>query len=787
MRQSRRTAQFCGFHLIGFILGLFSESVPFTAQAQLASLEGTIVVRTVNGIAVPFQNGMPYPSLEKQQRAAFSLNGLWRKQRFAADHNVSLLRRDSTGYARLLAEANNRHRVDYDDGGWAGKVIPAVENTMGASEKTPEYYEDGVWYRRSFVLPDSLNNRFCKMVFTAVNYVADVWLNGHYLGWHEGGYTPFVFDATPYLRFDSSNVVAVRVDNIPWGTRKDIVPYYTCDWFNYAGIIHEVYLEFSDRVSVARADIVPLDVTGAAEVTVTMLNRSSVAQNVEVELEVFTAAIDSSNVQTEKPFELIGAPVIVTGATRHSAVLGSDSTSAWKTAIGIQNPRLWSPKQPNLYILRARLLKGSQVLDEFCTQFGLRTVRTAGDKFLLNDKPAFLPGLARHEDHPSYGRSIPPSVTFSDLKAIKGLNANFLRTAHYPNHPYTYLITDRLGIAALEEIPVWWFDESIAWTIQNDVRHIHEQMWKEMIFRDYNRPSIILWSTSNECKDVTGRKQFIQRVRQELSTSYPDGRLVTQSAAADRPGPWDASQAACDIAGWTMYFGIFHGGAYYEGTRDFLAAAHVQYPAKPVLDTEYGFWSSEDGVNEGRQVKVLDSTFAAFSAAAVVDSSGRYNPAGYLMGATWWCAFDWYTHQNNGGFQSMGVYRMDRTTGKPVASRLRQIYRPYYQNSEIATAVEEKVALAIPHAVSLEQNYPNPFNPSTRIRYSVAETGKVKVVVHNILGQEVRVLEDAVRGPGMYEIEFSAAAPSVALASGIYFCTLTVNGSSVVRKMVLAR
>jgi beta-galactosidase len=197
---------------------------------------------------------------------------------------------------------------------------------------------------------------------------------------------------------------------------------------------------------------------------------------------------------------------------------------------------------------------------------------------------------------------------------VKEVNANMLRTAHYPNHLYTYLIADRLGIAVVEEIPVWWFDESLSWVIQNSLRHIHEQMFREMLFKDYNRPSILLWSTCNECYDVTNRKTFIHRVWQDLNFKFPDGRLITQSAAADRPGPEDPSQAVCDVAGWTMYFGIFHGSTFYEGTRRFLGYANIEYPLKPILDTEFGYWSGEQiSINgQNAQVTVFDSTFQSF-------------------------------------------------------------------------------------------------------------------------------------------------------------------------------
>ncbi|AJS60009.1 hypothetical protein UB51_17755 [Paenibacillus sp. IHBB 10380] len=116
---------------------------------------------------------------------------------------------------------------------------------------------------------------------------------------------------------------------------------------------------------------------------------------------------------------------------------------------------------------------------------------------------------------------------------------------------YTYLLTDRLGIATMSEVPIWQFDTK-HFEIQAE-KHLSDQMWREMIFSQYNRPSVLMWSTQNESKDVELRKEYNARVAQDLHDHYDDGRLTTQSAAADQPGANDASMEPLDVAGWTMY------------------------------------------------------------------------------------------------------------------------------------------------------------------------------------------------------------------------------------------
>jgi beta-glucuronidase len=726
---------------------------------------------------------MPVPLFEKQRRPIVDLGGIWRKQRFAANHSVTLGLRDSAGYAALGAEAAERFTPGYDDGSWPAKILPSVENSLNGFNIRPEDYEDGVWYRKAFVLSDTLNGCFARLNFYAVNYVADVWLNGRYLGYHEGGYTPFSFDATSALRFDTTNVLVVRVDNPPWGSRDDIVPYGTIghkpDWFNYTGIIHDVYLEFSNALSIARAEVIPLSISGVVQATVTLWNKSGSGKNGELILEVFEAIVDSSTAQTEFSSDLIGTPA----ADQHitNVTIPADSAVALRLDMNIPAPKLWSPRHPDLYVMRVTLVTGPETVDVVCTQFGIRAVSTTGNTVLLNGKPMFFPGVARHEDHYLYGRSVPESVVYSDLQKVVGVNATLLRSAHYPNHPYTYLISDRLGIGIIEEIPIWWFDEYDAWLKQDALRHIHEQMWREMTFRDRNRPSILFWSTCNECLDQTNRKNYIQRLNTELDTQYPDGRLVTESAAADRPGPADPTQVSCDVAGWTMYFGIFHGSTYYDGTRQFLQNALMSYPAKPFLDTEFGYWSNSDLSESSVQVEVFDSTFRALNEFVTVDSTGTYRPGSPLAATTWWCMFDWFSIQT--GNQTMGLYRGDHMTAKPVLSHLQATYRPFKESSENAVLSVEETETSVPASLVLHQNYPNPFNPTTIVSYQLPVVNDVRLVVYDMLGREVGLLVDEKEAAGNHQVRFDAAG----LSTGVYICRLTAGQSTASRKLILMK
>ncbi|MCB0730471.1 MAG: beta galactosidase jelly roll domain-containing protein, partial [Ignavibacteriae bacterium] len=651
--------------------------------SQTATLEKTLELKNINNIVIPFQNEIPLPSFEKQERATVDLKGNWKKKRFQADHNLTLANRSNDAYNAIINESPDYYSKDFNDNDWTTINIPSVENEMYEFPNVPEYYQDGVWYRYNFNVSDSLSESFVKLMFYSVNYVADVWLNDDYLGYHEGGYTPFAFNISNSISYSSENVLAIRIDNPPWGSRKDIVPFYRCDWFNYTGVIHDVYLEFSNKASVIRADVIPQNINGDITSKIVIFNSDSITKNINATIEIFETEINESNIKTELASSLISNLSESSGDKEFNFNIEPNSSHAFVSNLTINNPKLWSLTNPNLYVLKVTLKENNEIIDEFYTQFGLRTIETNEKKALLNEKVIFLTGAARHEDHPVYGRSVPKDVIYDDFSMIDSSNINYIRTSHYPNHPYTYLIADRMGIAIMEEIPVWWFDNEEEWLIQNNEREIHQQMFREMVFKDFNRPSILFWSTSNECKEETNRIIYNERIVDDLRTNYNDGRLITQSSAGDNPGSGDITQNPLDVAGWTLYFGIFHGSTYYNGTLVFLSQASALNANKPIIDTEFGYWSSEDNSSYEKQLTVFDETFKALKFFSPLKEDGSLNSNGSLVGTTWWCVFDWYSHQHPNGFQSMGLISMDRQTKKPVYNLLKEKYEPYYSRGGV--------------------------------------------------------------------------------------------------------
>ena len=632
-------------------------------------------------VPIAWQSGLPVPSFDPQDRRRINLAGNWKKQRVRLNTSLTL---GTQTLSQIEKEARGRHLPSFNDRKWAAFDLPMVENAMpvqSGSTRGPEVYESGVWYRRTFQVPHDWQGQRVALNFLGANYVLDVWINGRWIGYHEGGYTPFAFDTTPALHYGAENTIAIRVDNPAWGSRNDIVPAVTPDWWNYTGIIQDIYLEAAPALWVVRADVRTPDTSGKVLASVVLHNASGHARQGNLTLQVRSTNPAGSAWLTDPSARAIAGNVVAS-VPGISVSIPAGSALVVPAELVIPDVQLWRPATPNLYVLEATVTSSAGT-DSTMHQFGVRTVASRGHQILLNGSPFFLAGIARHEEWPDTGRTATWSRIRNDLEIIQSSGANFVRLAHYPNHVYTYLLADRLGLATAVEIPVWQYDET-HYRIQ-EARLITDQMWREMILSGSNRPSILFWSTNNEARELPHRIAFNRRLKADFERHMQDDRIVMQSAAADRGGPTDSSQLDFAVAGWTLYFGVFYGQSYYQDTLDFLNASRSAISG-PVIATEYGIWSYGGGSDETRQQEVFRETFRALTEVSAWNRNSLYNQDGFVAGIVWWAAFDWYTAHTK--LQTMGLYHMDRQQAKPVAGLLRDSYSVWIPN-RITTATAE--------------------------------------------------------------------------------------------------
>jgi beta-glucuronidase len=674
--------------------------------ARPGSLAPTLTVGDVDGSDVAFQNGIPVPTFDRQARRQIDLSGPWRVQRAEMDADLSLTARDAS-LDGILREANGREQPDHDDQGWIELDVP------GALNRPPDGDEIGGWYRRSFSVSSTWEGLATTLKFGSANYIADVWLNGTHLGYHEGGYTPFAFDVTGVLLPGERNQISVRVDNPDWGTRNDIVPWGLADWWNYGGLTGPVWIEATPPTHVVRADVVPhldgLDVsvvlrraevqesdaspaeasptpsasptlgsvdpspTGDASASATPTATPVPAEPV-VTVSVLPAEVRTDNLDAQVAVDLVapGAEPIVTD-TLPLPDLGPGDSAVLDTAFLLGGADLWSPASPALYVLHVTIDEGDGLGDELWTTFGLRdvSVNPDGGQLLLNGEPVMFTGVGLHDEliDPEWtGESdrAPAAriTTATDLRVqlshARDVNADLIRAGHAPANPQLLMLADRLGFAVWEEIPLYHFTP-LTYGIAIR-RGIPQQMLREMALRDMNRPSVLFHGLSNESTGADEREAAL-RTLHDIDRSIDGTRLTGQAAYGSMPD--DPTHAPLDVAGFTFYYDVFYGPDAATGTARALVAAHRAHPDKPVLALEFGRWADGDG-GTAEQARIFTETYEQL----VYRSSGR---GGFVGASVWWTLEDFTTMMPGIAVEHFGLFRPNGEA-RPAATEATRLF-----------------------------------------------------------------------------------------------------------------
>ncbi|NER11688.1 beta-glucuronidase [Muriicola jejuensis] len=412
------------------------------------------------------------------------------------------------------------------------------------------YYEGTVWYRRHFdyTKQDSSNRVF--LYFGAVNNRCHVYLNGIKIGQHTGGFTPFSFEVTALLK-DTGNSLVVKVDN---KRIKEGVPTLNTDWWNYGGITREVSLVETPETYVEDYSVhLARDKPGTLQGSVLLNGSLKAGRQVQVRIPELQKSIQ---------------------------VLTDDKGMA-SFSLPVDTLRLWSDQDPKRY--KVILSTGQDSVSEW---IGFRNISVKGRDILLNGRPVFLKGISIHEESPvRKGRA----HTREDARILLGwareLGCNFVRLAHYPHNEHMVRLADSLGMLVWEEIPVYW---TIAWENPSTYNNAAKQL-NEVIRRDKNRASVIIWSMANETPTSPTRTQFLTDLA-TLTRSLDPTRLISaaleQSALNGNPKIRtieDNFARVVDILSFNQYIG------WYDGLPD--KAREISWKIeqeKPVFISEFG-------------------------------------------------------------------------------------------------------------------------------------------------------------------------------------------------------
>lgn len=346
-------------------------------------------------------------------------------------------------------------------------------------------YEGTIWYRKVFDYNKQDDKRY-YLYFGAVNYEANVYLNGEKVGSHEGGFTPFNFEVTGKLK-EGENFVIVKVDN---KRRREALPTVIFDWWNYGGITRSVHLIEAPQTFVHNY-FVQLDPKNDQQIKGWLkLNGTQGRQNVK--LQIPELKIDES--------------------------LQTNASGYAEFSVPAERITFWNPENPKRYDV-AWIAETDRINEPI----GFRSIETDDYNILLNDQNMFLRGICMHEESPfGAGRAASAEEARVLFGWAQDMNCNFLRLAHYPHNEHTIRTADEMGLLLWSEIPVYW---TILWENQQTIDNARQQL-QEMINRDKNKASVILWSVANETPLEEGRLEFISNLV-DYAKALDSSRLLT--------------------------------------------------------------------------------------------------------------------------------------------------------------------------------------------------------------------------------------------------------------------
>jgi len=506
------------------------------------------------------------------------------------------------------------------------------------------------WYSRDFCIPWGWEDSRILLRFNSVNYLAQVWVNHHELGTHEGGHLPFIFDITDAISH-RENTLVLRVDGqlagdrVPPGnvtgsgldffpSHSENFPQTQFDFFPYCGIQRPVLLYCQPKLALEDITVIP-------------------------ELEGDHAHLWVS----------VGFGEAQIRATLKAPEAALSDIGRGEVRLDLQDPRKWSPQDPFLYDLVVELLQADRVVDAYTLPVGIRTIKVDGDLLLLNGEPIYLKGFGRHEDFPVSGRGLNIPVIIKDCGLMRWIGANSFRTSHYPYSEQMMALADRLGFLVIDETPA----VGLFFNADGLQRRLElcQQYIREMILRDKNHPSVIIWSVANEPHSSRESAKFFFRELYDLAKSLDPSRPVTLVSCM---GLAEEAFEFMDLMCLNRYFGWYQESGQIERGAAFLSAEldllHEKYH-KPLILTEFG----ADAVS-GQHAQPPEMFSEEFQADFIEAYIHVLRLKSYVVGEHIWNMCDFKTSQGitrMGGLNHKGVFTRDRRP-KLAAHRLRDLW-----------------------------------------------------------------------------------------------------------------
>jgi beta-glucuronidase len=503
---------------------------------------------------------MLYP-IVTETRTIIDLNGIWN---FKLDLGIGF--QDNWQNAKLTDTMS--------------MAVPSSYNDIGVNASIRDHV-GWVWYEREFSVPVALQSERVVLRFGSATHLAKVFVNGKLVVEHKGGFLPFEAELNNFLQ-KGKNRLTVAVNNIvdystlPVGTviEKDIPgrgkvisnrPNF--DFFNYAGLHRPVKIYTTPNTYVKDVTIVT-EIDGKVHYSI----------------------------------ELAGIAQVKVRVIDESGVVVGEAEGAAGT-VNILNVQLWEPLNSYLYTLQVELEKDGNVIDHYEQPFGVRTVDVKDGKFLINNKSFYFKGFGKHEDTPMHGRGFDEVANVMDFNLMKWIGANSFRTAHYPYSEEIMRLADREGLVIIDEVPAVGLHLNMmvvffggpkrdTWKELKTFEH-HQQVIKELIQRDKNHPSVVMWNIANEAAtEEEGAYEYFKPLVELAKELDPQKRPVTIVTEIQSSPEKDQVAELLDILTFNRYYGWYVDGGDLDSAKEKLRAEFKCWlkrcPDKPFMMTEYG-------------------------------------------------------------------------------------------------------------------------------------------------------------------------------------------------------
>jgi len=613
-------------------------------------------IETIDGTGVLLQYGMVVPSFDgwahhEPGRAYLSIDGDWTFRFDPYDEGL-------TNGWHLPETGNAGWDTIAVPSAWDLKDTPGFDGYDGASFGTGTAFQDGyAWYRTRVRIPGTWVRKRVHLNFLAVNYRADVWVDGRYVGAHEGGHTPFALPVSRRLRPGYDAVIVVRVhrrasfSDYTTGsgpvTDELAVPWKPVDYWPYAGITRSAWLEAVPEVTISKVLVAAED--GRLDARAVVANYGA------------------------RPFtgRVVLDPGEGSGGDRVSVqvYVAAGGVAVAKALIPIPEAEAWAPGSPHLLTATARLYAGSAPstpprVDQLSTSYGMRSVRTEGARFSVNGDQVFLKGLNWHEESGANGRAMTTDEYDHELGHALHTNANFLRNCVYTRHPYVYEWADRHGVFVMDDTDNMWLNKDQE-RVQTERYGLSRALAAVMTWTQHNRPSVVLWCLQNESEiDWDGGapvyRAWLQDMKDAVTALDLQHRPVTWASSSN----WDPAFDIADVAGFNEYFGYFYGQNADLGPN--IDVVHSNHPDKPILITENGSWSYLG--HHGPETEAGTEEWQAMNFRSHWEQCVERSD--YVAGYTFWVLKDYkqrlgYNEELN-GISTMGLVGFDSTTTRVV-------------------------------------------------------------------------------------------------------------------------